>query len=204
MTELTWRHGPIRVLATDFVAMGDCLPRTAGGTESPGQYIKRFRIKNDGAEPRRRSFGVYVQAEVNGGIGEPGLSWHDGDRTLLAINRGHGHANRKLARDSTVEFALALDDRGDVHCEPTGPNEAILLRWLDLPAGGSVTVDLLVSGAFTGWRGDPGTFEHWLRPALAWFRVGRPRPGRAGHGAGVGRLRRAAARASTSPGRPTP
>ncbi len=170
MTELSWRNGPIRVLATDFVAMGDSLPRTAGGTLSPGQYIKRFRIINEGTEPRRALFGVYIQAEVNGGIGDPGLSWHDGDRTLLATNRGHGHVNRKLARDSTVEFAIALDGRGDVHCEPTGPNEAILLRWLDLPAGEPVTVDLLVSGAFTGWRGDPGTFEHWLRPALAWFR----------------------------------
>ena len=171
VTELTWRSGPIRVWTTDFVAMGDSLPRTAGGTESPGQYLKRFRINNEGTEPRRAMFGVYVQAEINGGIGEPGLSWHDGDRTLLAINRGHGHANRKLARDATVEFAMALDDRGEVYCEPTGPNEAILLRWLDLPAGESVTVDLLVSGAFTGWRGDPGTFEHWLRPALAWFRA---------------------------------
>jgi GH15 family glucan-1,4-alpha-glucosidase len=170
MTELTWRAGPIRVLVTDFVAMGNCLPKTAGGTESPGQYIKRFRVKNDGDQPRRALFGVYIQAEVNGGIGEPGLSWHDGDRTLLATNRGHTHVNRKLARDATVEFAVAFDNRGDVHCEPTGANEAILLRWLDLPAGESVTVDLLVSGAFTGWRGDPGTFEHWLRPALEWFR----------------------------------
>ncbi len=170
MTELRWRQGPIRVLATDFVAKGDCLPRTAGGTETPGQYIKRFRVFNDGTEPTRAVFGVYVQAEVNGGIGEPGLSWHDQDRTLLAINRGHGHVNRKLARDATVEFAIALDDRGEVQCEPTGPNEAILLRKLDLPAGESVSVDLLISGAFTGWRGDPGTFEHWLKPALAWFR----------------------------------
>jgi len=170
MTELSWRQGPIRVLATDFVARGDCLPRTAGGTESPGQYIKRFRVVNDGPEPTAAVFGVYVQAEVNGGIGEPGLSWHDGDRTLLAINRGHGHVNRKLARDATVEFALALDGRGEVQCEPTGPDEAILLRKLEIPAGGSVSVDLLVSGAFTGWRGDPGTFDHWLHPALAWFR----------------------------------
>lgn len=170
MTELTWRHGPIRVVAVDFVARGACLPRTAGGTESPGQYIKRFRVVNDGPEPTSATFGVYVEAEVNGGIGEPGLSWHDDDRTLLAINRGHGHVNRKLARDSTVEFAVALDDRGEVHCEPTGPHGAILLRKLELPAGGSVSVDLLVSGAFTGWRGDPGTFAHWLRPALSWFR----------------------------------
>jgi GH15 family glucan-1,4-alpha-glucosidase len=29
---------------------------------------------------------------------------------------------------------------------------------------------MLVSGAFTGWSGDRGTFEHWLRPALNWFR----------------------------------
>ncbi|MDG3006481.1 glycosyl hydrolase [Paludisphaera mucosa] len=169
-TDLAWRQGPVRVHITDFVAMGDTLPSNAGMEKSPGQYIKRFRIKNEGPETRQAIFGVYVQAEVNGGVGDTGLSWHDQDRALLAINRGHGHSNRKLARDATVEFALALDPRGDVACEPTGPNEAILYRWIELPPGESVTVDLLVSGAFTGWRGDQGTFVHWLRPALNWFR----------------------------------
>ena len=169
-TELNWRHGPLRVIATDFVVAGKNLPTSVAGVQSSGQYIKRFRIVNDGDEALNTMFGVYVQAEVNGGIGETSLSWHDGDRTLLATNRGHGHSNRKLARDSTVEFAIALDGRGAVHCEPTATNEAILFRKVDLPPHESVTVDLLVSGAFTGWRGDTGTFEHWLRPALAWFR----------------------------------
>ena len=150
--------------------MGEGLPQNAGHENSPGQYIKRFRITNEGTEPRQAMIAVYVQAEINGGVGDIGLSWHDQDRALLAINRGHGHSNRKLARDSTIEFALALDPRGDVDCEPTGPNEAILYRWIELPAGQPVSVDLLVSGAFTGWSGDRGTFEHWLRPALTWFR----------------------------------
>ena len=169
-TKLAWRNGPIEVMITDFAALGDCLPLNAGREKSPGQYIKRFLIKNEGTEPRRAVFAVYVQAEVNGGVGDVGLSWHDTDRSLLAINRGHIHANRKLARDSTIEFALALDGRGDVECEPTGPNEAILFRTIELPAGGRVKIDMLVSGAFTGWSGDRGTFEHWLRPALNWFR----------------------------------
>ncbi len=170
VTTLRWRHGPLRVVATDFVATGPDLPRTPGGTESPGQYFKRFRVINDGDEPKRALFGLFVHAEVNGSVGEPGLSWHDGDRALLATNRGHGHANRKLARDATVEFAIALDDRGEVNCETYGSAAAMLLRWVELPAGGSVDLDVLVSGAFTGWRGDQGTFEHWLRPALSWFR----------------------------------
>jgi glucoamylase len=169
-TKLSWRHGPIQVLIVDFAAMGDCLPKNAGNATSPGQYIKRFLIKNGGTEPRRAVFAVYVQAEVNGGVGDVGLSWHDLDRALLAINRGHAHSNRKLARDATIEFAIALDDRGDVECEPTGPNEALIYRAVDLPAGATVAVDMLVSGAFTGWSGDRGTFAHWLRPALAWFR----------------------------------
>ena len=169
-TKLRWRHGPILVLQADFVVMGDTLPSNAGQEQSPGQYIKRFFITNEGTEPRSAIFGVYVQVEVNGGVGDVGLSWHEIDEVLLAINRGHGHSNRKLARDATVEFALALDGRGEVDCEPTGPNEAILFRCVELPAGQTVTVDLLVSGAFTGWSGDRGTFEHWLRPALNWFR----------------------------------
>ncbi|WP_165222201.1 glycosyl hydrolase [Aquisphaera insulae] len=169
-TDLAWRHGPIQVQITDFVAAGEGLPRNAGHEKSPGQYIKRFRITNEGAELRQAMIAVYVQAEVNGGVGDTGLSWHDQDRALLAFNRGHMHTNRKLARDSTIAFSLALDPRGEVDCEPTGPNEAILYRWIELPAGSPVTVDLLVSGAFTGWCGDMGTFEHWLRPALAWFR----------------------------------
>jgi len=170
MTKLSWRHGPINVRITDFAAMGDCLPVNAGREKSPGQYIKRFHIKNEGTEARHTFFAVYVQTEVNGGVGDVGLSWHDIDQSLLAINRGHSHSNRKLARDATIEFALALDKWGVVECEPTGPNEAILFRAIELPAGGLVTVDMLVSGAFTGWNGDRGTFEHWLRPALTWFR----------------------------------
>jgi len=169
-TTLSWRHGPIQVRVTDFAAMGDCLPLNAGREKSPGQYIKRFFIKNEGREARDAVFAVYVQSEINGGVGDVGLSWHDIEKSLLAINRGHGHNNRKLARDATVEFAVALDKRGNVECEPTGPNEAILFRAIELPAGGTVTVDMLVSGAFTGWSGDKGTFEHWLRPALNWFR----------------------------------
>jgi hypothetical protein len=169
-TKLSWRHGPIQVRITDFAAFGDCLPLNAGREKSAGQYIKRFLIRNDGTEPRRAVFAVYVQAEVNGGVGDVGLSWHDIDKSLLAINRGHVHANRKLARDATIEFALALDGKGDVECEPTGPNEAILFRSINLAAGEVVTIDMLVSGAFTGWSGDKGTFEHWLRPALNWFR----------------------------------
>ena len=170
VTELSWRSGPLRVLITDLVAMGSSLPKTVGGTESPGQYIKRFRIINDGATDLNTSFAVFIQSEVNGGIGEPGLSGTDEGRALLATNRGHGHTNRKLARDATVEFAVAFDDRGQTECEPTGSNEAILHRPLHVPAGQSIVVDLLVSGAFTGWRGDAGTFEHWLKPALEWFR----------------------------------
>ncbi|MDE2506007.1 MAG: glycosyl hydrolase [Planctomycetota bacterium] len=169
-TELTWRHGPVRVIACDFVAMGSLLPKTAGGVESPGQYLKRYRITNGGEVDREAVFGLYVRAAVNGGVGEAGLSWHDGERALLAFNRGHAHANRKLARDATVEFAVALDAQGDVDCETTGVDQAILIRKLRLPAGQTVTLDVLVSGAYTGWRGDLGTFEHWLRPALKWFR----------------------------------
>ncbi len=170
VTELTSRHGRIRVNITDFMGMGPTLPTTAGGGRSPGQYFKRFRITNDGDQALKTTFGLYVHAEVNGGIGEPLLSWLDGERALLAINRGHGHANRKLSRDSTVEFALSLDERGPVLCEAVGANEAMLLRPLEIQAGQTVSVDLLVSGAFTGWKGDTGTFDHWLRPALGWFR----------------------------------
>lgn len=169
-TELTWRRGPVRVVAVDLVAVGPDLPTTGGQVESPGQYLKRFTIHNDGPTPLPATFGLHVQAEVNGGLGDASLGWQDSDAALMAANRGHGHTNRKLARDATVEFAVALDGRGPVDCEPTGPSEAILLRRLELPAGGSVAVDVIVSGAFTGWRGDLGTFEHWLRPALSWFR----------------------------------
>ena len=170
VTDLAWRGGPVRVSIRDFAAMGDPLPLTDTGNTAPGQYLKRFLIHNDGPVDLEAVFGLFVHAEVNGGIGEPGLSWVDGERILLASNRGHGHANRKFARDSTVEFAIALDNRGPILCEPTGREEAILHRALTLPAGGTVEIDLIVAGAFTGWRGDTGTFGHWLRPALDWFR----------------------------------
>ena len=59
--------------------------------------MKRFFIKNEGDESLSATFGVYVQVEINGGVGDTGLSWHEIDKALLAINRGHGHSNRKLA-----------------------------------------------------------------------------------------------------------
>ena len=170
-TQLKWRHGEVRVVATDLVAMGAGLPRTAGGNVAPGQYIKRFEIFNDTDELRSILFGLFVHAEVNGGFGETGLAWRDDERILVAFNRGHVHANRKLCRDSTIEFSIALDDRGDTYCELAGPNEAMLLRMLEILPKASVKLDVLVSGAFTGWSGDQGTFDHWSRPSLAWFRT---------------------------------
>jgi len=170
-TKLVSRSEPIHVWITDLVPMGDCLPVNAGFEKSPGQYVKRFWITNHGDQVVRATFGVFVQAEINGGVGDVGLSWHDTDKSLLAINRGHGHANRKLARDATIEFALAMDGVGEVECEPTGPNEAIVYRKIEIPGRSSAPIDLLVSGAFTGWSGDRGTFEHWLRPSLNWFRT---------------------------------
>jgi hypothetical protein len=172
VTRLGWRGGPVRVVATDLVAQGANLPSTAGGDPAHGQYLKRFRIVNEGhADRDGLTFALLVHTEINGGVGDTSLSWHEGPRLLLATNRGHGHTNRKLTRDATVEFAITMDDGVPVEWEPLGPNEAMLLRRLDLPAGGSVTIDVLVSGAFTGWRNDDGTFAHWIRPALDWFRA---------------------------------
>ena len=170
VTDLQWRHGAIRVKATDFVAMGESLPRTAGGNIAAGQYLKRYEIFNDTAERKRVLFGLFVHAEINGGFGETGLSWRDDERILVAFNRGHVHANRKLCRDSTIEFSIAFDDRGETYCEPAGANEAILLRTVEIEPRSSTRLDVLISGAFTGWSGDQGTFDHWTRPALGWFK----------------------------------
>jgi hypothetical protein len=168
-TRLDWKHGRVRVTVTDFVATGPNLPTTAGGARSPAQAFKRFRIENGTQQDLLATFGLYVWAEVNGGVGEPLLGWLDGERALVASNRGHGHVNRKLARDATIEFVLALDDQASAYCEAVGSNEAMLLRPIELPAGGEATIDMMLSGAFTGWRGDTGTFDHWLKPALEWF-----------------------------------
>lgn len=171
VTQLGWRGGPVRVTATDFVAHGNDLPRTPDGPPANGQYLKRYRIVNEGHTDRKGvTFALLVHTEINGGVGDTALSWQEGPRLLLATNLGHGHTNRKLTRDATVEFAITMDDRLPVDWEPLGPNEAMLLRRLDLPAGGSVTIDVLISGAFTGWRNDQGTFTHWIQPALDWFR----------------------------------
>src|SRR5690606_16803180 len=84
ISELKSRRAPVRVVTTDFVAMGENLPRTGGGSIAPGQYVKRFRLINEADSALESTFGLYVQAEVNGGVGELGLLWQDGEQTLLA------------------------------------------------------------------------------------------------------------------------
>ncbi|MFO0005696.1 MAG: glycosyl hydrolase, partial [bacterium] len=103
---------------------------------SPGLFLKRYEVINDADHDRTLIFAVYVHAETNGGIGEPVLSWLDDDQALLASNAGHGHSNRKLARDATVSFVLALDGSGETNCEPVGPIETMLTRNLFVPARG--------------------------------------------------------------------
>ena len=49
------------------------MPKNEGREKSPGQYIKRFRITNEGTELRQAMIAVYVQAEINGGVGDIGL-----------------------------------------------------------------------------------------------------------------------------------
>src|SRR5262249_29251428 len=55
-TKLSWRRGPINVMITDIAVIGDCLPTNAGHETAPGQYIKRFSIKNEGTEECRAVF----------------------------------------------------------------------------------------------------------------------------------------------------
>jgi len=169
-TVLSHKEGQVRVLVTDFAVMADPWPESESGPVVPGIYLKRYELRNDADHDRTMIFGLYVHSEINGGIGEPVLSWLDGDRALLASNAGHGHSNRKLARDSTVAFSIALDGRGETFCEPVGPMEAVLTRHVALPARGSARVDVLVAGSFTGWQADTGTYAHTLKPSIDWFR----------------------------------
>lgn len=169
-TVLSHRDGQVRVVVSDFAVMADPWPETAQGPIVPGLVVKRYELRNDADHDRTMIFGLYVHSEINGGIGEPVLSWLDGDSALLASNAGHGHSNRKLARDSTVAFTIAMDSRSETYCEPVGAMEAVLTRHVQLPARGSARVDVLVAGAFTGWQADQGTYAHSLKPAIEWFR----------------------------------
>ena len=191
-TKLSWRHGPIQVLQADFVAMGDCLPLERGpGADRPASTSSASSSRTRGPSRDRPIFGVYVQAEVNGGVGDVGLSWHEIDEVLLAINRGHGHSNRKLARDATVEFALALDGRGEVECEPTGPNEAILFRCVELPAGPDGDDRSARQRGLHRLERRSGDVRALAPPGAELVPLRRPRPGGAGDGPAVGRLHRA-------------
>ena len=161
-------------------------PGPPAGPSRPASTSSGSGSSTTGPKPTAAVFGVYVQAEVNGGIGEPGLSWHDGDRTLLAINRGHGHVNRKLARDATVEFAVALDGRGEVQCEPTGAQrgdpapQARPARRRARSRSTCSSAGPSPAGGATPAPSSTGSARPGLVP------LGRPRRGRAGHGAASG------------------
>jgi hypothetical protein len=169
-TVLSHRDAHLRVIVHDMAIFADPWPDTVSGALTPCSYLKRYEIRNDSDTERTLTFALFVHAEINGGIGEPILSWKDGESALTASNAGHGHSNRKLARESTVCFVVALDDNGQTSCEPVGPTQAILTRSLTLAPRGSERLDVFVAGSFTSWQGDLGIFDHTLKPALEWFR----------------------------------
>jgi hypothetical protein len=171
-TVLSHRDGQLRLKVADFAVMPEQWPDLDKNNLSPGLFLKRYEVINDADHDRTLIFAVYVHAETNGGIGEPVLSWLDDDQALLASNAGHGHSNRKLARDATVSFVLALDGSGETNCEPVGPIETMLTRNLFVPARGNAHVDLLIAGGFSHHQADTELFSETLRPALEWFRSG--------------------------------
>ena len=171
-TVLSHREGQLRLLVSDMAVMTDPWPDHESESLTPGLFLKRYQVINDADHDRTLIFAIYVHAETNGGIGEPVLSWLDSDEALVASNAGHGHSNRKLARDATVSFVVALDGNGETSCEPVGPMETMLTRNIFVPARGSAQVDLLIAGSFSNHQADTTIFGSILRPALKWFRAG--------------------------------
>lgn len=169
-TVMSHRDGLLRVFVTDLAVMSDPWPESESGPLVPALYFKRFEIQNDADHDRTLIFGLFVHAEINGGIGEPSLSWLDEDQALLASNAGHGHSNRKLARDCTVSFIVAFDDQGETQYEPVSPMSTILTRRVVVPARGSTKVDVLIAGSFSNQQADSSNYDDLLKPSLKWFR----------------------------------
>ena len=71
MTELTWRAGTDPRPGDRLHGQrANCLPRTADGSESPrGSTSSGSAWSTTAPSPFEAVFGVYVQAEINGGIG---------------------------------------------------------------------------------------------------------------------------------------
>lgn len=170
-TALSHRDNHLRVFVHDFAVDCDPWPESNSGPIVPCTYLKRYEIRNDSDVERNLIFAIFVHAEVNGGIGEPILSWKDAESALTASNAGHGHSNRKLARDSTVSFVVSLDGRGTTICEPVAPSQAVLTRSVTLPPRGSERIDVLIAGSFNTAQGDHDLFGRTLRPTLEWFRA---------------------------------
>ncbi len=204
MTELTWRNGPIRVLVTDFVAMGE-LPAPDGGRDrvarpvhqavpdqergdrAPPGAVRRLR-PGRGQRRRRRARPELARRRPDAAGDQPRPRPRQpqaGARRDRRVRRGARRPRRRPLRADRPE-------RGD---------PAPLAR----PAGRGAG-----DGRPAGQRrvhrleGRPGDLRALAppRPGLVpqsptSTRSSRRRPG-------VGRLRRADARASTSPSRPTP
>lgn len=170
-TVLSHRDNHLRVFVHDLAVDGEPWPEGESGPILPCTYLKRYEIRNDSDVERSLTFAIFVHSEVNGGIGEPVLSWRDAESALTASNAGHGHSNRKLARDSTVSFVISLDARGSTTCEPVAPSQAVLTRALTLPPRGSQRVDVLVAGSFSMNQGDHNLYDRSLKPTLDWFRA---------------------------------
>ena len=136
-TKLTWRYGPIQVLITDFVAMGDCLPaerrpgeiarpvhqavlhQERGDRGSPGD-LRGLRAGRDQRRRRRRRVELARHRQVAAG---------DQPRPRPLQPQAGARRDRSSSPWLLTTAAKSSASR-------PGPNEAILFRSLELPAGG--------------------------------------------------------------------
>ena len=170
VTELKWRHGPIRVMTTDFMATGPDLPRTKGGSESPGQYLKRFRITNEGTEPRCACSRSTCRRRSTAGSASRGSP---GTTATVPCWRSTAGTGTRTARSRTTppcESRWRSMGEGQPSASPPARTRRSCCEVWRFPPGRRCRSICSSAARFTGWRGDQGTFEHWLRPALSWFR----------------------------------
>ncbi|MBL8047261.1 MAG: hypothetical protein JNJ45_01135 [Chthonomonas sp.] len=175
----------------DFMPAGITFPNDLGGTPQRGMFVKRYLVTNTGSSTRRATFYYYADWAINGGDNFDDVYWDNTRKVMVARDitprqaAASGEYNPTTFSDYTknvsVYFATTMKVLGSVGGSSgatatdnwretsNDAGQGWMASTINIAAGATVEVDVLVAGGFDSFGNATGTYDFQLAPVVDWF-----------------------------------